>query len=391
MGKALSATQVKTFIENALEIREIPYISGPPGIGKSDIVTQTAENWGLKLVDVRLSQMLPEDLTGLPSLNEVKGKAEYNPFETFPMEGDTIPDGFHGWLIFLDELSSASEEVMSAIYSLLLGHSVGGKKVHPKALLIAAGNRASDSAIARELPDTLITRMLPVEMLVKSKDWLKWAKNFPGKNDSIIGFIEKYPAMLISTTDASKREELETYNNPRGWGKMFKVMNLHEKRVAAARAKAGPSSGVSGVITPDIAALLFSGVGTMPGKSFVDDYNEEMKLPECYEIAQSPSSTKIPTTQVARTKTCENLSTYFLSAGEQSREAILQYVNRMSGVNAEDGELFMSLIESQLGATASDKALVKDVGQRLQVTPMVSAEDKMNADLGQPKKSDIPF
>lgn len=78
------------FIMNALMIREIPYLSGPPGIGKSDIVAQVAEDFGLLLLDIRLSQMLPEDLTGLPSLNPTTGKAAYNPFDTFPMEGDPI-------------------------------------------------------------------------------------------------------------------------------------------------------------------------------------------------------------------------------------------------------------------------------------------------------------
>jgi len=41
-------------------------IWGPPGIGKSSIVTQTAAKHGLDCVDLRLSQLAPTDLRGLP-------------------------------------------------------------------------------------------------------------------------------------------------------------------------------------------------------------------------------------------------------------------------------------------------------------------------------------
>lgn len=41
-------------------------IWGPPGIGKSSIVAQTAAKGGLDFIDVRLSQLAPTDLRGLP-------------------------------------------------------------------------------------------------------------------------------------------------------------------------------------------------------------------------------------------------------------------------------------------------------------------------------------
>lgn len=41
-------------------------IWGPPGIGKSSIVAQVAKAVGLDFIDVRLSQLAPTDLRGLP-------------------------------------------------------------------------------------------------------------------------------------------------------------------------------------------------------------------------------------------------------------------------------------------------------------------------------------
>ncbi|MCA1800275.1 MAG: AAA family ATPase, partial [Actinobacteria bacterium] len=278
-------------------VREIPYISGPPGIGKSDLVFQIGKDFNLEVLDVRLSQMLPEDLTGLPSLDENIMKAKYNPFDTFPMEGDPLPKGKDGWIIFLDELSSASEEVFAAIYSLLLGHRVGGKKVHSKALIIGAGNRSTDSAIARPLPDTLITRMMPVEMKVSSKDWIKWATMPETKSaESVVSFITKYPDMLLGTIDPNKRDELEPYHTPRGWSKVFKIVQLHEKLSKKNQITKKDASGIpmptsqGATITPAIQAMLFSAVGVIAGQAFKEHYDESIQLPYPWEVAQSPSS-----------------------------------------------------------------------------------------------------
>jgi len=372
--KALTPSQATEFITNALRIKEIPYISGAPGIGKSDIVAQVADDFNLMLLDIRLSQKLPEDLTGLPSLNEKTGKAEYNPFDTFPMATDKVPDGYDGWLIFLDELSSSSEEIMAAIYSLLLGHTVGGKKVHPKALIVAAGNRSTDSAIARALPDTLITRMLPFEMVTNAKDWIRWACQ-PKVNSAepVVDFITKYPDLLHTTIDHSKREELETYPTPRGWAKVFKAVHLHEKlsqskkitRKDPAGLPVGGAPSIDGaIISPEIQFIINAAVGTTAAKSFQEHYDESISLPYPWEVAQSPGSARIPGSTIGKAKLTADLAEHFIDTQEQSRDAILQYMNRM---DREHAGLFAQIIAEKIGDTASDRRLIDDIKKRLKV------------------------
>lgn len=373
MTQTMSPSETKAFISHALMIREIPYIAGPPGIGKSDIVAQVADEFGLMLLDIRLSQMLPEDLTGLPSLDTKTNKAEYNPFSTFPMKGDKIPDGYNGWLIFLDEMSSASEEVFAAIYSLLLGHRVGGKEVHPKALIVAAGNRSTDSAIARELPDTLITRMLPVTMQVNPSDWQDWAKSLGKKgHEGVIDFLKKYPEVLNSTVDASKRGELETIPTPRGWGKAMKIMQFHEKTAMQNRVTRRDAAGIpmeegplAAVITPVIHGLLEAAVGMAAAKAFQEHYDESISLPYPWEIAQSPSSARIPNNTIGKAKLVADLADFFIGAQDPSRDAILIYMNRLE---AEQASLFVQTIKEKIGDTATDRRLIDSIKKRLNVT-----------------------
>jgi hypothetical protein len=373
----LTPTQAKAFVINALKIRKIPYIAGTSGIGKSDLAEQVAEEFNLKLLDIRLSQKLPEDLTGLPAKNEIIGKAEYIPFDTFPMEGDPIPEGYDGWLVFLDELSSASDEVWSAIYSLLLGHAVGGHKLHGKALIMAAGNRASDSALARELPDTLITRMLIAHMKASVPCWLIWAaKPINNIHISVKEFIEKFPDMLMSLIPSSQREELESYGNPRGWETISMLAHLHDKTEGHNK---DPLTGrmQPKPITENIAHSMYAGVGAIEGKAFIEFHNEQMVVPAPWEVAQSAGSIRIPTSAIARAELTEDLSKYFIESASQTREALLLYMNRNQ---AEERALFTQLIEQKLGETVSDKALLDDIKDRLTVTPGIPGPQAMAAD-----------
>ncbi len=74
-------------------------IWGSPGIGKSSIVAQIAQERDIDFVDVRLSQLAPTDLRGLPVAED--GISKWYPPEFLPRDGKGI--------LFLDEHGSASD------------------------------------------------------------------------------------------------------------------------------------------------------------------------------------------------------------------------------------------------------------------------------------------
>ena len=112
----LKPSEVRSAVIDCMEAGLVPFVTGSPGVGKSDIMRQIAEEYGLVLIDLRLSQCAPEDLMGLP-MKEGTGlsaRSTFVPFSTFPLEGDQIPEGKNGWLLFLDEFNSASKSVQAA-------------------------------------------------------------------------------------------------------------------------------------------------------------------------------------------------------------------------------------------------------------------------------------
>ncbi|WP_201383770.1 ATP-binding protein [Ktedonobacter sp. SOSP1-52] len=137
-----------TLIERRLMLSTMLW--GPPGIGKSSIVAQTAQAHGIDLIDVRLSQLAPTDLRGLPVAEN--GISRWYPPEFLPREGAGI--------LFLDELNMAPPAMQGMAQQLILDRKVGSYTVPEGWFIWAAGNRKEDRASVFEMPTPLANRFV---------------------------------------------------------------------------------------------------------------------------------------------------------------------------------------------------------------------------------------
>lgn len=194
------------------------FLQGSPGLGKSAIVKEVAENNKLELIDLRLSQCDITDLNGLPKFEN--GKASFQPFDIFPLESTVIPKGKNGWLLFLDELNAASPAVQVASYKLILDRMVGSQRLNKKVFIVCAGNRITDNAVVNDLSTALKSRLITINIEPNFDSWLAWA----GKNDidsRIISFLLHKPTMLFNF-DPNKEED--TFACPRTWEMCSKII-----------------------------------------------------------------------------------------------------------------------------------------------------------------------
>ena len=214
----VTTAQLPSMISALMEVDLVPFIKGPPAIGKSDIVRQVANTYNLKVLDFRLSQADTTDLNGLPGYTDDGMKATFKPMDTFPIEGDSLPikaDGtpYDGWLLFLDELNSAPLAVQAAAFKLVLDRQVGKHDLHSHVRIVAAGNREIDKAIVNRMSTPMQSRLAHFELEVDHKAWLKWA----GEADidyRIMSFIGFKPEILYNFKPDHNKE---TYASPRTW------------------------------------------------------------------------------------------------------------------------------------------------------------------------------
>jgi MoxR-like ATPase len=200
------------------------FIWGPPGIGKSDFVRQAAERAGWTeerkaFIDVRLSQMEPVDLRGLPVPDMAARKTDWLPPTWLPFEGSDWPES---GVLFLDEASSASPSVQAAAYQLVLDRQLGEAKLKKGWRLVLAGNRVTDGGVAFRLAMPLANRMLHVEAQASVDDWVCWAIDHD-INEDVIGFVMFRPNLLSTFNEALKSKDT-AFATPRSWAMVSTIL-----------------------------------------------------------------------------------------------------------------------------------------------------------------------
>ena len=188
-------------------------IHGSPAIGKSNIVQQFADNNNLEMIDVRLSQSDPIDLGGVLTFNADRTKGELLPLAMFPVESDPLPAGKNGWVLFLDEITSAHLTVQAAAFKLTLDKKVGQFNLHKNVVIICAGNLTTDKAIVTKLSTPMQSRLAHFTLKINNPAWLVWAA-LAKIDHRIMSFIRFKPDILYRFDPDHNGD---TYPSPRTW------------------------------------------------------------------------------------------------------------------------------------------------------------------------------
>ncbi|MBA3026751.1 MAG: AAA family ATPase [Sulfurimonas sp.] len=186
---SISTTQLYKNIDILLDTDTPLFIHGSPGIGKSYIVADVAKKKGLELVDVRLSQMDPVDLRGVPSIKDEQ--TVWMPPVFFPKDKNS------SGILFLDELNSAPPSVQAAIYQLVLNRQMGEYELPKGWRIICAGNRVSDRGVVFRLPSPLVNRMVHLHVEARFDDFKLFALK-ENLHHFVIGFLSFRPDLLSS-------------------------------------------------------------------------------------------------------------------------------------------------------------------------------------------------
>ncbi len=215
----MTPTNLKRYLENLVDqsLTLSVMIWGAPGIGKSSVVAQVAEQRSLEFVDVRLSQLAPTDLRGLPVAEN--GRSTWYPPEFLPQNGEGI--------LFLDELNMAPPALQGVAQQLILDRQVGSYRVPEGWFVWAAGNRKEDRAAVFEMPAPLANRFLHLQVEVDFESFKSYALE-AGIHEQILAFLSFRAALLY------KFEPQEVaWCSPRTW---MMASQLHRVRLDIAPA-----------------------------------------------------------------------------------------------------------------------------------------------------------
>lgn len=213
--------ELKKLIKTAYKNKKPLNVVGHIGIGKSETVKYVAKELANDLgipfaegsnpdsfgfVDIRLSQMDPSDIRGLPMYNNETKTTEWYPPEWLPTAGSGI--------LFFDEINLAPQIIQGSAYQLILDRKLGKYTMPDGWIVVAAGNLVDDRTSIYEMSAPLANRFVHATLTPPSKDkWIDWAMDNDTDSD-IMAYISYKPTELYKFD--SEKAEL-AFATPRTW------------------------------------------------------------------------------------------------------------------------------------------------------------------------------
>lgn len=208
-------------------------ISGAPGIGKSDLMIQIAEELGMGLNPQYLGTMLLEQF-GMPLPTTDKdtkfqkwSDPEFYSIDNLKVQPKSSDD--NGIILFMDDIHLATKTIQTYFFQLLTYRSIHNKKMPENFVMVAAGNRSTDRAGAQAIMAPIVNRFFILDVKAQATDWIKnFAIPYRVRHD-VISFLELYPDLLQSAPLESK-----PWASPRSWTYLSDSINMMGNRLSTA-------------------------------------------------------------------------------------------------------------------------------------------------------------
>ena len=200
-------TDVKRLIRLAYTTKRALFIHGRPGIGKSSVTRQVAEELKIDLRDVRLNQLEPVDLRGLPMIDQPSRTTVWTIPDFLPREGKGI--------LFFDEFNTVDRSIQSPTLQLILDRRLGNYILPEGWIVVAAGNNIDDKAQVYEMSSALNNRFFHIEFPIPTyEEWFEWGSKDGRIHPAILSFLNLKPSLLFKFDPKQKDP---AWSSPRSW------------------------------------------------------------------------------------------------------------------------------------------------------------------------------
>lgn len=221
-------------------IRQRPVLlMGPPGIGKTQIMEQIAEECGIGLVSYTITHHTRQSSVGLPMIKteEFDGKeysvTEYTMSEIIAGVYKAVKEQGHSeGILFIDEINCVSETLIPTMLQFLQCKTFGNQKVPEGWIIVAAGNPPEFNRSVREFDMVTYDRLRVINIDADLEVWREYAREREIHN-AILSYLDIRPQNFYrveADVDGLK------FITARGWEDMSSLMYVYEELVISINA-----------------------------------------------------------------------------------------------------------------------------------------------------------
>jgi len=218
-SRQVTTVQTRRSLLKAFKHQRPLFLWGQPGIGKSELVADVTNELGGYMIDLRLGQMEPTDIRGIPFYNKDLGKMDWA--EPIDLPSEELSSQYPIVVLFLDEMNAAAPSVQAAAYQLILNRRIGKYKLPDNVVIVAAGNRESDKGVTYRMPTPLANRFIHQEMKVDFASWQDWAVNHNIHKD-VVGYLSFAKQDL---NDFDPKSASRAFATPRSWSFVSELLS----------------------------------------------------------------------------------------------------------------------------------------------------------------------
>lgn len=214
-------------------VRQRPvFLLGAPGLGKTAIMEQVAQELGIALVSYSMTHHTRQSALGLPFIKhkEYEGMeydvSEYTMSEIISSVYDVMEEsGIKEGILFLDEINCVSETLAPSMLQFLQYKVFGRHKVPEGWVIVTAGNPPEYNKSVREFDVVTMDRLKVLEVEADYKTWKEYAA-VKGIHNAVTNYLDlkKDDFYHIEMTVQGR-----SYVTARGWEDLSEIITLYEE------------------------------------------------------------------------------------------------------------------------------------------------------------------
>lgn len=214
-------------------VRQRPiFLLGAPGIGKTAIMEQIAQELQIALVSYSMTHHTRQSALGLPFIthktygNLSYDVSEYTMSEIIASVYDVMEEsGLKEGILFLDEINCVSETLAPSMLQFLQYKVFGRHQVPEGWVIVTAGNPPEYNKSVREFDVVTLDRMKILEVEADYAAWREYAAD-RGIHTAITNYLDlkKEDFYQVETTVKGK-----SYITARGWEDLSQMLILYEE------------------------------------------------------------------------------------------------------------------------------------------------------------------
>ncbi len=207
------------------------FMIGAPGIGKTAIMEQLAQEMDLALVSYSMTHHTRQSSLGLPYIveKEFGGKkmnvTEYTMSEIIASVYDAMEKtGKDRGILFLDEINCVSETLAPAMLQFLQYKTFGRHQVPAGWIIVTAGNPPEYNNSVKEYDIAIYDRLKKIEVEANYEVWKEFAVNTQ-VHPSVTSYLDIKPNHFYSIKTTVDGKQFVT---ARAWDDLSEMIKLYE-------------------------------------------------------------------------------------------------------------------------------------------------------------------